>query len=140
MTEQQFMVLCASTAQHLDPSQREALSLHGEVEIEGVAMGLFFDAEQAPDMIFCYVDIGPVTRAQRADVYEHLLTLNLLSGSKTTGVYAVDPASSNAIFIVHLYDPESLEGHVLAQALQVYAAQANMMRTGLLHIASSTLR
>lgn len=132
MTEQQFLDLCASAAQHLDIAAREALAQRGEVEIDGVAMGLFFDGDQAPDMIFCYVDIGPVARQQRGEIYEQLLTLNLLSGSKTTGVYAIDPASGNAIFIVHLYDPETLQGHVLVQALSAYAAQANALRQSLL--------
>jgi hypothetical protein len=54
--------------------------------------------------------------------------MNLLSGAKTNGVYSLDPASGNAIFVVHFFNPEALDAMQLAEAFQVYATQTNSLR------------
>jgi hypothetical protein len=140
MTETQFRDLCRNASLALQAPSADALGEYGQIEVDGVDIGLFFDEEETPDMMFCYVDLGEVADTNRADIYENLLTLNLLSGSKTTGVYALDPASGNAIFVVHFYDPEEMEGNVLAEALRFYATQANSMRATLLKKSGSDAR
>ena len=105
---------------------------HGQVALDGVEIALFFDADIAPDTLMCYVDLGKVNPYNRTETYQSLLGLNLLSGSKTTGVYSLDPASGNAIFIVHFPHPERLDGKALARLLRDYTAQALAMRGGLL--------
>ncbi|MGI4849086.1 MAG: CesT family type III secretion system chaperone [Janthinobacterium lividum] len=132
MTDAQFKALCERAGRELDEKQCASLVQFGQVDIDGVTIGLFLDEQESPDILFCYVDLGAVEHERRAHVFENLLTLNLLSGTKTTGVYAIDPASGNALFIVHLYEPETLEGKVLAEALRTYADQAKALRQGLL--------
>ena len=79
-------------------------------------------------MLFCYVDMGPVPDAMRTEMYGQLLTMNLLSGAKTNGVYSLDPASGNAIFVVHFMNPEQLNPGHMAQAFSVYASQTISLR------------
>jgi hypothetical protein len=93
----------------------------------------FHDSGLEADRLFCYVDLGPITEDLRLSVYERLLTLNLLSGTKTSGVYTIDPASGNAIFCVHLMHPERLDGTELAGLLQTYIHQALELHRTLLH-------
>ena len=72
--------------------------------------------------------MGPIAEAVRAEVYGQLLTMNLLSGAKTNGVYSLDPASGNALFVVHFMNPETLDAAQLAEAFRIYATQTNSLR------------
>jgi hypothetical protein len=128
MKETEFRSLCRSISRALQQPDAEALGEHGRIEIDGVDIALFFDEQVNPDMLFCYVDMGPVAEASRAEIYGQLLTMNLLSGAKTNGVYSLDPASGNAIFVVHFFNPEALDAMQLAEAFQVYATQTNSLR------------
>ena len=132
MTETEFQDLCRDISQTLQLSDLDALYRQGQVALDGVEIALFFDADIAPDTLLCYVDLGKVNPYNRMETYQSLLGLNLLTGSKTSGVYSLDPASGNAIFIVHFPHPERLDGKALARLLRGYAEQALAMRGGLL--------
>ena len=99
---------------------------------QGINISLIFDEEEAADRLFCYVDVGPIATANQAAAHHNLLQLNLLTGSKTIGVYGVHPASGNAIFSVHLFNPDAVTGEALARLLSVYADRAIRMRSTLL--------
>ncbi|WP_194715383.1 CesT family type III secretion system chaperone [Noviherbaspirillum soli] len=128
MKEKEFKALCRKVCASLDYPTPDALGDHGRITIDGVEIALFFDEQVNPDMLFCYVDMGPVPEAMRTDMYAQLLTMNLLSGAKTNGVYSLDPTSGNAIFVVHFMQPEKLDPQLLAQAFTVYANQTNSLR------------
>lgn len=128
MKETEFRRLCHRVCVALQLLDADALGAHGRVEIDGVDIALFFDELVNPDMLFCYVDMGPVAEGSRMEIYGQLLTMNLLSGAKTNGVYSLDPASGNAIFVVHFMNPETLDAAQLAEAFQVYATQTNSLR------------
>jgi hypothetical protein len=128
MQEAEFRKLCRDISRALKQPDAESLGEHGRIEIDGVDIALFFDEQVNPDMLFCYVDMGPVPEASRGEIYEQLLTMNLLSGAKTNGVYSVDPASGNALFIVHFMNPDALDPAQLAEAFNVYASQTNSLR------------
>lgn len=128
MKETEFRSLCRNISHALQQPDVDSLGEHGRIEIEGVDIALFFDEQINPDMLFCYVDMGPVPMAGRAEVYGQLLTMNLLSGAKTNGVYSLDPASGNALFVVHFMNPETLDAAQLAEAFRIYATQTNSLR------------
>ena len=128
MTETEFRTLCRNICLALGQPEPESLGERGRIEVDGVDIALFFDAQVNPDMLFCYVDMGPVPEDLRTEIYGQLLTMNLLSGAKTNGVYSLDPASGNAIFVVHFMDPETLQAAQLADAFHIYATQTNTLR------------
>ena len=128
MQEAEFKKLCRNISRALRQPDAESLGNHGRIEIDGVDIALFFDEQINPDMLFCYVDMGPVPESSRAEIYEQLLTMNLLSGAKTNGVYSLDPASGNAIFVVHFMNPDALDAAQLAEAFKIYASQTNSLR------------
>ena len=137
MNTTQFQDLCRDTSRLLGVEAIDALAEEGHIEVDGVGMSLIFDEEEATDRLFCYVDVGPINQQNRVDVYDNLLTLNLLSGSKTSGVYALDPLSGHAIFAVHLMQPDRLQGRHLAEAFHHYAQRSLRLRDSLLQEAAA---
>jgi hypothetical protein len=129
MKETEFRNLCRNISRALHQPDVESLGEHGRIDIDGVDIALFFDEQVNPDMLFCYVDMGPIADTARTEVYGQLLSMNLLSGAKTNGVYSLDPASGNALFVVHFMNPESLKAEQLAEAFKVYATQTNSLRS-----------
>lgn len=128
MKEKEFKALCRKVCMALKHPTPDTLGDHGRITIDGVEIALFFDEQVNPDMLFCYVDMGPVPEAMRTEMYAQLLTMNLLSGAKTNGVYSLDPTSGNAIFVVHFMQPEQLDPELLSQAFSIYASQTNSLR------------
>lgn len=128
MTEAEFRTLCRNISLALGQSAPDSLGEHGRIDVDGVDIALFFDEQVNPDMLFCYVDMGPVPETMRTEIYGQLLTMNLLSGAKTNGVYSLDPASGNAIFVVHFINPGTLDAGQLADAFRIYASQTNSLR------------
>jgi hypothetical protein len=128
LKETEFRNLCRNISRALQQPDIDSLGEHGRIAVDGVDIALFFDAQVNPDMLFCYVDMGPIAEAVRAEVYGQLLTMNLLSGAKTNGVYSLDPASGNALFVVHFMNPETLDAAQLAEAFRIYATQTNSLR------------
>ena len=128
MTETKFRTLCRNISLSLGHAEPDSLGEHGRIDVDGVDIALFFDEQVNPDMLFCYVDMGPVPETLRTEIYGQLLTMNLLSGDKTNGVYSLDPASGNAIFVVHFMNPETLDAAQMAEAFRIYATQTNSLR------------
>lgn len=128
MNFQQYRELCRDASVVLGLSDPDRLATQGLLEIHDVAASLYHDEEVADDRLFCYVDLGPIDEASRLRVFERLLLLNLLSGTKTSGVYTLDPASGNAVFCVHIMNPERLDGTQLAGMLRAYAERARQLR------------
>lgn len=132
MSFQQYLDLCRSASVALQLDDLDRLGNEGYLEKDGIRVALFFDEEIVSDRLFCYVDLGPIAEDVRTKVFERLLTLNLLSGTKTSGVYTIDPASGNAIFCVHLMNPERIEGGELADMLSAYVSRAVELQRTLL--------
>ncbi len=128
MNFENYRELCRDASIALSLPDPDRLANEGLLVKDGVAMSLFHDDEFVSDRLFCYVDLGPVEEAVRTRFFERLLMLNLLSGSKTSGVYTLDPASGNAIFCVHIMQPERLDGKQLAAMLDAYAGRARQMQ------------
>jgi hypothetical protein len=83
-----------------------------------------FDDIFSNDCILCVVDIGEIPQHLKEKIFESLLMLNFLTGGKTTGVYAIDPLSQRASFVVTLLNPDSLNPPDLADLLRCYASRS----------------
>jgi hypothetical protein len=133
MNFQQYRELCRSASVSLGLEDPDMLANEGYMEKDGVRLALFFDDEIVSDRLICYVDLGPIAEETRTKVFERLLTLNLLSGTKTSGVYTIDPSSGNAIFCVHLMKPERITSDELAGILSAYVDRTIEIQRSLLN-------
>jgi len=126
MINAQFKNLCREASLVLGVSDVEAFSLSGEICVEGVDIAAHFEEDLAPDRIFCYLDVGQIDNDSAA--IRKLLTLNLASGSKADGVFALDATSGDALLVVHLLNPDGFDGQSMADSLCRHAARASAAR------------
>ena len=124
MDEESFQQLCRETCISLNQTDINSLGIKHQITLDGVEIGLTFDPFDINDRIVCYIDIGEVPDIDREEILERILALNLLSGTKTSGVYGLDRSRDRVIFIQHFLYPELLTGEILAEILLGYAAHA----------------
>ncbi|CAM8667163.1 T3SC_IA_ShcM-like domain containing protein [Oxalobacteraceae bacterium] len=132
MDQTKFKNLCRATSRALNSKDPEAFAETGMTEIDGVPVGLFFEEAKAPDRILCYIDIGKVSELDREEIFERLLAINLLTGTKTAGVYGFDPESDSVIFVQHFLYPDLMTAEELAKILQAYSVHATNLKGNLL--------
>lgn len=124
MNQEQYSELCRSTCLELDISDTECLTNEGCLFIDNIRIQLIFDDVLSNDRILCVVDIGEIQDYLKERIFESLLMLNFLTGGKTTGVYAIDPLSQRASFVVTLLNPDNLNPPDLADLLRCYAGRS----------------
>ena len=124
MDQQQYSELCRSTCLALEISDTECLTNEGFLFIDDIRIQMMFDDVFSNDCILCITDIGEIPPHLKEKVFESLLNLNFLTGGKTTGVYAIDPISQRASFVVTLINPDSLSPFDLADLLRCYASRS----------------
>lgn len=132
MDQTYFTTLCRSASIALSCKDADALGNTNSITVNGVRIGLFFNEDMAPDRIVCYIDIGKLPVINREDILERVLALNLLTATKTAGVYGLDQSTDSLIFIQHFMYPELMTGDVLADILQGYSAHAISLKDNLL--------
>lgn len=132
MDQTEFMALCHSTSLELECKDPDALGKTNIIDVDGVRIGLFFDEDMAPDRILCYIDIGKLPAFGREEILERILAINLLTGSKTSGVYGLDQQSDTLIFVQQFLYPELMTGEDLADILQGYSTHALSLQENLL--------
>ncbi len=132
MDQSDFKALCRSASILLHREDPEALGNTHVIDIDGVRIGLFFDEVLAPDRILTYIDIGKLPVSGREEIMARVLSLNLLTATKTSGVYGFDSQSDTLIFVQHLLFPELMTGEDLSRILQGYSDHANTLRENLL--------
>jgi hypothetical protein len=137
MNHTQFLDLCRDISIELNVDDLDELGSSNYLEIDDIPIAFIFDEHTAPDRIFCYVDHGPVEDVQRLAIYDNLLTLNLLSGTKTQGIYALDPTSGHVLFVVHITDLDQINAHILANDLRSYSARAISLQNNLFNGAAA---
>jgi hypothetical protein len=128
MKTAEFKALCREISEVLGMQDAESLAEEGTIEIDDVDVGLFFEEEVDPETLYCYVDVGSIPQQGRLEMYESLLKLNLLSGSKTRSVFALDPESGHAMLVSHLWAHENADARQIVETLKVYVAQAQALR------------
>ena len=127
-----FADLCHSAAARLDRARHEVSEGTCEFILSGVSIGLYFDPLLSDDRILCHVDIGRLPDSGREEIYERLLALNLLTGSKTSGVYGLDPHTDRLIFAQQFIYPDLMDAEELALILSEYSVHARDLRQTLL--------
>ncbi len=132
MDHAEFAQLCRDTCVVLNLSDPESLASRHQIEINGIDIGLFYDEDEAGDRLICYIDIGELPEFDREEIIERLLALNLLTGSKTSGVYGLDRQRNRVIFIQHFLYPDMMDAATLAGILQDYSQHALNVRRSLL--------
>lgn len=132
MDQNEFSRLCRATAHLLHAADPDACSRSGILEVNGVRAGLFFDELSAPDRFVCYMDVGTLPPDHREDIAARLLSINLLTGTKTAGVYGLDEKTDTVIFVQHFLYPDLMTEVELADLLDAYSKHANYLRTTLL--------
>jgi len=124
MDQQQYSELCRSTCLTLEIADTECLTNEGFLLIGDIRIQMMFDDIFSNDCILCITDIGEIPPYLKEKIFESLLMLNFLTGGKTTGVYAIDPISQRASFVVTLINPDSLSASELADLLRCYASRS----------------
>lgn len=132
MDQASFLNLCRSTSIALGCADPDALGNAHIIDIDGTRIALFFDEDLAPDRIVCYIDVGKLPASGREAVLERILAINLLSATKTAGIYGLDQNTNSLIFIQHFLYPELMTGEDLADILQGYSAHAASLKQNLL--------
>jgi hypothetical protein len=127
-----FEKLCHATCLELKLENPHQLRDHGCLHLDGVDIGLFFDENLDPEWVSCYVDLGHIAEEKRQDIYEHLLTMNVVSGTPERGVFAVDPVTRNALLLSRLRPPATEAAAALARTVRQYVDATLTMREGLL--------
>lgn len=120
MNQEQYSALCRSTCLALNISDTESLINEGQLFIGDTSIQLMFDDLLSSDCILCIIDIGDIPKDLKEKINESLLMINFLTGSKTTGVFAINPISQRASFVVTLINPDELTGNDLADLLRRY--------------------
>jgi hypothetical protein len=132
MNNLEFEELCRTASLALGIEDTGKLAHEGRIEIEGVAIGFFFNEKLNDGKMHCYVDLGAFDSADRADVYGELLKMNLFTGSKTSAVFALDPDGGHALMVSQLLASANLTGENLARIFRAYADLACKLRSRLL--------
>jgi hypothetical protein len=126
-----FITLCRDASRALGLEDVDRLASTGQVWIDDIEITLIFD-EEHKDRLFCYVEVGSVESLDASSdcvrAYRDMLTLNLLRGSKTAGVIALDPVSNGLVLVSHLINPDSYDGTQLAALLRDHASDSTFAR------------
>jgi hypothetical protein len=120
--------LCRDACVALGLDKPDALREEGVAEVDGIEMALRFDPEDDPNGLSFYVDLGLPAIEHRAQVCEELLKINLLHGTSTCAVYAMDGESGHAVSCLRFNDVEQMESEFLARMLRFYAEESQMAR------------
>lgn len=124
MTEYECRGLLLQLGAALGLADPQRLADRRQAEIEGLNVHLAFDAIQHPDRLVLHVELGEIPPQRLALALERLMRLNLLSGSKTTGVFALAPFGTQALYAVHLFDLQRRTPAAVAAGLRQHLAHA----------------
>ena len=104
MTEYECRALLLRVGEALGLADPQGLADRRQARIDELPVHLHFDAALHPERLVLQVELGEIPSPQRALALERLMRLNLLSGSKTTGVFALAPFGWQLLYAVHLFD------------------------------------
>ncbi len=122
-----FMDFCRAIAARIPNAATKISEGAFELNINDIDISLFFSPLIASDRIHCYVDIGKAPTDKRADIFSRLLSMNLLSSTKTSGVYGFDMESEKIIFVQQIIYPDLMGPDDLALLLDEYSIQAKSL-------------
>lgn len=133
MNRASFEQLCRDTCAALDHADPASFISTNQIRIDDINIGLFFDEFDMNDRLVCYVDIGELPDIEREEILERMLAMNLLTGTKVSGVYGLDLQRDCIVFVQHFLYPDLLDGAELAEILQSYAQHAKGVQLTLMN-------
>jgi hypothetical protein len=119
MTNAEFQDLCRATCLALNLSDTSMLGEQGQIEIDEVSIGAFFD-EDSDTAINCYVDLGTVGTNDKAEMFEQMLELNLELGRQHGETLGFDRDSGRMVLRSELGDPAQWDGEQMAALFHDY--------------------
>lgn len=120
-----FSDLCELTCEALGLPNTTVLGDEGEIELDGVRIGVFLD-ENDDSVIHCFTDLGEVPQEARCAALEDVLQLNLeLDGGHGE---AVGLDKENGRLVLRSAIPSTYEAGDLAARFKEYAAFAKSYR------------
>ena len=126
MNEFELRSLLADVGTELGHADRYLLADLRHTVIDDVLVDLIHDPHLDPNRLILHFDMGELPDYKPLVAMERLLRLNLLSGSKTTGVYAIAPSSSRVVYAVHFFDLQRSTPRAVADALHQHARKAKL--------------
>lgn len=127
MTNAEFRDLCQATCLALNLPDTAVLGEQGQIEIDEVSIGAYFD-EDSDTAINCYVDLGAVDQEDKAEMFEHMLELNLELGRQHGETLGFDRDSGRMVLRSELNDPDQCDGEQMAALFQDYVNFAKEFR------------
>lgn len=91
-------------------ADREALFETQHMNVGDTTVALTFDPQTAPDMLFVYIDLGPIPGSMRPRVLEGMLRANLRPDSDAVGHFGVHGMTGHAVWHLRLRSLDSLHG------------------------------
>lgn len=137
MTNAEFQDLCRATSLALDIEDTQALGARGQVELDGVTLGVFYN-EDSDAAISCYVDLGEVEPNRKLEMFEQALELNLELGRMHGETVGLDPETGRMVLRCEIQDPDRCSSDKLAGWLRDYAAFAREFQASVAQGQAST--
>lgn len=106
-----------------------SLADFGTCRLGGLSVTLMPADEPPTDRWVVHFDLGEIQANRAPDAMAQLLRLNHLSGSKTTGVFALSPLGWSALYTVHFFNVSRRSPQAFAQAIEAHARTARSAMT-----------
>jgi len=84
------------------------------------------DPQHDPKRLILHFDMGELPEHEPLLALLGLMHLNLLSGSKTTGVFALDPVAVRLMYTVHFFEPNRSPARAVVNALREHAQKVKV--------------
>ncbi|GAA4341126.1 hypothetical protein GCM10023165_21550 [Variovorax defluvii] len=124
MNEFELRTLLVAIAAELGHTDEYLLADLRHTVIDDVPVSFIHDAQRDPNRLILHFDMGALPEDEPLLALLGLMHLNLLSGSKTTGVFALDPATARLMYAVHFFEPNRSPARAVAHALREHAQRA----------------
>ncbi|MDR6860870.1 CesT family type III secretion system chaperone [Variovorax guangxiensis] len=129
MDEFELRSLLAAVAVMLGHTDRYLLADMRHTVIDDVLVNFVHDAQRDPKRLILHFDMGELPEDGPLLALASLMQLNLLSGSKTTGVFALDPQAVRLVYAVHFFEPHRRPALATVNALREHVQKAKAALT-----------
>jgi len=126
MNEFELRTLLVAVAAQLGHTDQYLLADLRHTVIDDVPVNFIHDSQRDPNRLILHFDMGELPENEPFLALLSLMHLNLLSGSKTTGVFALDPVAARLIYAVHFFEPNRSPARAVVNALREHAERAKV--------------
>ena len=124
MNEYELRTLLVAVAAQLGHTDHYLIADLRHTVVDDVLVNFIHDAQHDARRLVLHFDMGELPEHEPLLALLGLMHLNLLSGSKTTGVFALDAAASRLIYAVHFFEPNRSPALAMVNALREHAQKA----------------